>query len=218
MNRYKIILPLLCLPLLLSAQDGEWIGIPGLNGNGIQLNDQPSFLRVITAATLSYGLSEWVLQEEKDLHFYQVRTGLIGTTRGTVLLENFGIEARLAPWFGLGIEWNTQQWLYPEKNGWGMGIMSFYRWHLFGRKRFSPYLEYGAGLFHGFSKFPPEGTQFTFNLSSQLGVEYTLPNEHKLRLSYGHLHQSNNGLLDPNPGEDGNGFHLTYLWRWGKPK
>jgi len=45
-------------------------------------------------------------------------------------------------------------------------------------------------------------------------VEYTTERKNKLRLSYGHIHQSNNDLLDPNPGEDGNGFNFTYLWFW----
>jgi hypothetical protein len=148
------------------------------------------------------------------LNFYQVRGGVFGTLRGTVIMENFGIEKRVAPWFGLGLEINNQQWLYEEKNGAGIGFNTYYRWHIFGRKKISPYIEYGAGFFYGFSEFPPNGTNFTFNLTTQIGAEYTFEDKNKLRLGYGHIHQSNNELLDPNPGEDGNGFNITYLWFW----
>jgi len=176
--------------------------------------DQNSFIGVISLAAVTYGLAKFVFNNNKALNFYQVRAGVFGTEGGTVVMENFGIEKRVAPWFGLGLEVNNQQWIYEEKNGAGIGFNTYYRWHLFGRKKISPYLEFGAGLFYGFSEFPPNGTNFTFNLATQLGAEYTFENNDKLRLGYGHIHQSNNELLDPNPGEDGNGLNLTYLWFW----
>jgi hypothetical protein len=57
-------------------------------------------------------------------------------------------------------------------------------------------------------------TKDAFNLTTQMGMEYTLEIKNKLRLGTGHIHQSNNELLDPNPGEDGNGFNITYLCSW----
>lgn len=195
------------------SQDKDWPGIPGMNYDGIVLIDQNSFLSVLGAATVSFGLAEFVFKES-DLDYYGFRTGIYGTTRGTVILENFGIEKRVSSWFGLGLEINNQQWLYEEQNGAGMGFNTYYRWHLFGKKKIAPYLEYGAGVFYGFSEFPPGGTKFTFNLTTQLGLDYTFENKNKLRISYGHLHQSNNGLLDVNPGEDGNGFNVSFLWFW----
>lgn len=176
--------------------------------------DQTTFVGLISVAALSYGLTKFVFKENETLNFYQVRAGVFGTEGGTVVMENFGIEKRLAPWFGLGLEINNQQWIYEEKNGAGMGFNTYYRWHLLGKKKISPYIEYGAGFFFGFSDFPPNGTNFTFNLTTQVGAEYTFEDQNKLRLGYGHIHQSNNELLDPNPGEDGNGLNITYLWFW----
>jgi hypothetical protein len=62
-----------------------------------------------------------------------------------------------------------------------------------------------TGFFHGFGESPPNGTNFTFNLTTQVGAEDGLENKVTLRLGDGHIHQSNNELLDPNPGEDKNG-------------
>jgi hypothetical protein len=99
-----------------------------------------------------------------------------------------------------------------------MGINTYYRWYLFGKKKISPYIEYGAGLFYGFKKFPQNGSNFTFNLTNALGIEYTIKNQNKIRLSYGHIHQSNNNLFNENPGIDGNGLNFTYLWFFKKSK
>jgi len=196
------------------SQDNQWPGVPLLDESGIVLMDQTTFVGLISVAALSYGLTKFVFKENETLNFYQVRAGVFGTEGGTVVMENFGIEKRLAPWFGLGLEINNQQWIYEEKNGAGMGFNTYYRWHLLGKKKISPYIEYGAGFFFGFSDFPPNGTNFTFNLTTQVGAEYTFEDQNKLRLGYGHIHQSNNELLDPNPGEDGNGLNITYLWFW----
>lgn len=218
MNRqqYLTLLLLLAIGLNARAQKGEWPALPGLDysESSIALIDQESFMALAGAATASFILAEWVLKDVADINYYQARAGMVGTSGGTVMLENFGIEKRLAHWFGIGLELNTQQWFYEEKAGAGIGFNTYYRWYLRGRKRLSPYIEYGAGLFRGFSEFPPDGTRFTFNLTTQLGLEYQLNNQDKVRLGYGHLHQSNNGLLEPNPGEDGNGFNVTYLWLW----
>jgi len=201
---------------MLHAQDNEWPAFPGLDYSerSIALIDQESFIVLSGAAITSFVLSEFVLKDVKDLNYYQTRFGIVGTTGGTVLIENFGIEKRLTHWFAIGLELNNQQWFYPQGNGFGIGLNTYYRWYLLGRKKISPFLEYGAGVFHGFSKFPPDGQQFSFNLTTQIGVEYTFDNENKIRLGYGHLHQSTNDLIVPNPGEDGNGFNVTYLWFW----
>ena len=95
----------------------------------------------------------------------------------------------------------------------GAGGKIYVRWYAFGKKRLSPYLEYGTGLFFGFEKFPYNGTKTTFNHSSHLGIEYRLKNNRRIRLSYGNFHQSNNGWIgDANPGYDGNGFNISYAW------
>ena len=47
--------------------------------------------------------------------------------------------------------------------------------------------------------------------------ESTVPNfkkhyQDKIRASYGHIHHSNNNLFDVNPGIDGYGVNVTFLW------
>lgn len=190
-------------------------GLPPIGGGGITLMDQTSFLVVMGAAVASYGLAEFVCRDT-NLNFYQARLGFIqGQGNTSVIIENFGIEKRVAPWFAIAIELNNQQWFNQEARGMGVGLNTYYRWYAFGKKRVSPFIEYGAGLYHGFNAFPTDGTRFTFNLTTALGVEYTLNNQNKLRVSYGHLHQSNNDLLPTNPGFDGNGFSISYSQFWG---
>ena len=191
----------------------SWPGIPGLDENSFAVYSQETFLGVFGAAVLSYGLAELVFKDE-NLHYYQFHTGMFGTEEGTIIMENFGVEKRVAPWFGLSAEANVQQYIKSDYAGAGMGFMGYYRWYLFGKKRFSPYLEHGTGCFWGFNKFPQGGSNFTFNLTSQLGLEVTRKNLDKMRFSYGHIHHSNNGLRPENPGLDGNGFNFAYLWFW----
>ena len=40
-------------------------------------------------------------------------------------------------------------------------------------------------------EFPTNGTNSNFNLTTQIGAEYTTENKIKLHLGYGHIHQSN---------------------------
>jgi hypothetical protein len=167
--------------------------------------DQSTFIGGICIAALSYGLAQFVYNDTEAFNYYQVRARVLGTTGGTVLMENFGFEKRLDSWFGLDLEINNQQSINEEKNRAGIRFNTNYRWHLFGRRRIGPFIEYGAGFFYGFSEFPLNGTNFTFNLTTQVGAEDGLENKVTLRLGDGHIHQSNNELLDPNPGEDKNG-------------
>ena len=180
------------------------------------LIDQDGFYKVMAAASLSFVLSEFVFKEA-DLNYFQARASYFDTGEGTrIMAQNFGIEKRLSHWFGIGIETYAQQFREPNDRGMGLGINAYYRWYAFGKKRLSPFLEYGTGGFYGFKPFPADGGKFTFHLTTSVGLEYTLKNENKVRLTYGQLHQSNNGLFESNPGVDANGFTLTYLWRWKK--
>ena len=202
-------------------KEGEWGGIPGMNGSGITLINQTSFPFLMGAAITSYTVAELV-GKDSTLNYYQSRLGLYGVTnRTTIAFQSFGIEKRVAPWFGIGVEGIMQQWktrMPSNHSGFGVGLNTYYRWHLFGKKRLSPYLEYGAGVFQGFRKLPFNGSNFTFHLTTSLGLEYTFKDQNKMRLSYGYLHQSNNDLFEPNPGLDGGGLQFTFLWFWAKSK
>jgi hypothetical protein len=231
---FKQIIVLLLIPLYFSSSiskaqsnQSSWPCVPGFGPESpVSLTNQETFFGVIGAAAISAALAEFVFKNNEKIQYYQNRIGMNNEHfwgYKKVFHQNFGFESRLAPWFAIAAEANWQQWIdqnpgieSSNSQGAGMGIMSYYRWYLFGKKRISPYLEYGAGLFYGFNEFPSNGTHFTFNLSTQLGLEYTFKNQNKLRLSYGQFHQSNNGLYELNPGYDGNGFSITYSWFWKK--
>ncbi|MEO1415935.1 MAG: acyloxyacyl hydrolase [Bacteroidota bacterium] len=208
-----LMLSSLCLPSLQAQGQDGWPGIPPIRvGDPLVLINQTSFLVVMGAAATSYAITKWA-GDNQTLNFALVRGGYFGAMFHTsIVMENIGLEKRLAPWFGIGLELNNQQWIAPNYSGAGMGLNSYYRWYVLGSRRFSPYMEHGAGVFYGFSKFPEGGTNFTFNLTSAFGVEYTFDNQYKIRTSYGHIHHSNNNLLDVNPGIDGNGVNVTFLW------
>jgi hypothetical protein len=132
-NRILLLLILISSSML-HAQDKEWPAFPGLDysDRSIALIDQESFIVLSEAAITSFVLSEFVL---KDLNYYQTRFGIVGTTGGTVLIENFGIEKRLTHWFAIGLELNNQQWFYTQENGFGIGLNTYNRWYLLGRKK-----------------------------------------------------------------------------------
>ena len=193
--------------------DGALPSPPILEHETLRLADQETFLLVMGAAALSYGIAEFIARND-DIHFYQIHGGVFTSSAGTIFMQNAGIEKRPAPWFGLGLEFNLQQWANGANSGAGVGFNTYYRWHIFGRKKLHPFIEYGAGTFLGFRQLPEDGTNFTFHLTTSAGLEYRFANQNRFRLSYGTLHQSNNDLLSRNPGLDGNGFAFAYLWYW----
>lgn len=227
--KYLIILfiPLLLFSSTLKAQApaNDWFHIPGFTPESpLTMTDEKSFLVIMGGAALSYALSEYVFKNEEQQDFYQVRIGMNkehAWGHKTVWSQNFGVERRVAPWFAIAVEFNLQEWndqtsiiASKDKFGIGTGLMTYYRWHIFGRKKISPFLEYGAGVFMGFKKFPYNGSHFTFNNSTKLGIEYTFPNQNKLRIAYGQNHQSNYGLADSDPSYNGDGFTVGYAWFW----
>ena len=181
----------------------------------LTLIDQDGFYKVMAAAGLSFMLSELVFKEA-DLNYYQARASYYNTDGTSVFGQNFGMEKKLSHWFAIGVEGYAQQFKDQGSTGMGFGLNAYYRWYAFGKKRLSPFIEYGTGGFYGFKPFPTGGSKFTFHLTSAMGMEYELKNQNKVRLTYGHLHQSNNGLFELNPGMDATGITLTYLWRWKK--
>jgi len=201
--------------------EGEWPGIPGIDGGGITLMNQNNFFILMGSAASSYLIAEF-LSDTLHENYYQSRFGVYGVSNNTVIaLQSFGIEKRVAPWFGLGVEFILQEWqgsTPSNYSGAGIGLNTYYRWHLLSKYPLSPYLEYGAGVFNGFNKLPYNGSNFTFHLSTSLGLEYNFENRNLLRLSYGHLHQSNNGLFESNPGLDGGGVQVSFLWFWAESK
>lgn len=196
----------------------KWPEIPGLeHGGPITLTNEKIFIRVAGAAAVSYILAKYVLKSEEQGDFWQVRVSNAVGEYKTVFKQSIGVERHLAPWFAVALEFNFQQWFdnspFAPSNansGFGVGLQPYFRWYVFGKKRISPYLEYGTGFYQGFTKFPYNGTKFTFTHSSHLGIQYTIKNGNKLRLSYGQYHQSNNDWWSVNPSFNGNGFQITY--------
>jgi hypothetical protein len=223
-NIIIVIITLLISSLLASDIGEDWYTILGFSPDSpLTLTDQETFICAISLATISYTLAEFVFNNYENVDFYQIRMGMnkeYGWGLRDVWHQNLGLEQRVAGWFSLGAELNLQEFYDDspnlsnnEKFGFGTGLMTYYRWYFLGDFFISPYFEYGTGIFYGFSKFPANGTKFTFNHSTQVGLEYTLRNQNKIRIGYGNFHQSNNGWLDRNPGHDGDGFSLSYSVR-----
>jgi len=230
-HRYRTTLMVLAFIFMLTATlkaqnpGSDWFSIPGfVSENPLVLNDEISNVVVLGAAVLSYTLAEFIFKEGENLNFYQARIGMNkeyfwGLRK--LHHQNFGIENRVAPWFAFALETSFQQWNDITPNiedefsfGLGAGLMSYYRWYLFGKKKLSPFMEYGTGFFYGAENFPFNGTNFTFNHSTQFGLEYTFKNNNKIRVTYGYFNQSNHALVQPNPGYDADGFSISYSWFW----
>lgn len=225
MKKLFYIIVLISVTQSISAQNkGGWPFIPGFDpALPTTLTDKTTMASVLGLAALSYTLEEYVFKNHENVNFYSARAGMNNEYAfglRNVWHQNLGVEHRVASWFSVSAEFNLQEWSDTspgiesnQKFGLGTGIMTYYRWYLFGKKRISPYLEYGTGIFLGFRKFPYNGTNMTFNNSTQIGLEYTLSSGSKARLSYGNFNQTNHNLLDSNPGYNGNGFSISYAWR-----
>lgn len=164
---------------------------------------------------LSTYLAETRTPEDHKTNFYAVQAEFYHGLRNTsVLSEGFGLERRLAPWFSIGVEVTVQQMLAPSYAALGASLNPQFKWYLLGDATLTPFIAYTSGLHYASTEFPQGGTQFTFRLICAIGIEYKLTPRHRARLSVGHLHQSNNNLLPVNPGYDGDGIALSYLWAW----
>lgn len=231
-NKIKNIFLLSILVFLIStrslaqSKQDSWPHIPGITSE-ILAKKEPFYI-VMGLAALTYSLSEFVFKDSLNMNFYQPRIGMNNEHYWglrKVFQENFGLEKRVAPGFAIAAEFNMQQWVDQTPNiesknklGFGTGLMTYYRWYLLGKKSFSPYFEYGAGLFFGLKRFPYNGSKFTFNHTVQLGFEYTFENKDKVRLGYGLFHQSNANLSQPNARYNADGFNITYSWFWKNTK
>lgn len=199
----------------------EWPEIPGLHHGGpITLTNQKIFLRVAGATVVTYLLTKFVLKPQEEQDYRQIRQSYAVGEFKTVTKQHIGVERRLAPWFSVALEFSFQQW-FDERNdlneahkfGLGIGLQPYFRWYILGKKRISPFLEYGTGFFQGFEKFPHDGNNYTFTHSSHIGIEFTFKKGSKIRLGYGQFHHSNNDWWKENPGYNANGFNLTYSWK-----
>lgn len=222
MRKHFLFILLILVSLNTQAQGkNSWPHIPGFDpALHTTLTNQKTLIGVLSLAALSYGLEEFLLKNHENISCYSARVGMnneYGYGLRNLWHQNLGVEHRVASWFSVSAEFDLQQWydqtpLIKENQrfGLGVGIMTYYRWYLFGRKRLSPYIEYGTGVFTGLKKFPYNGTHLTFNNSTQLGLEFTLKNDSKIRLSYGNFNQTNYNLFKSNPSYNGNGFSIGY--------
>lgn len=225
MKRFTLFLLLvISLHDLLAQSKSDWPHIPGFDpALPTTLNSKESFIGVMGLAAVSFALEEFLLKKHENVSYYTARGGMnkeYAWGLKNVWHQNIGIDYRVASWFAVTAEVNIQEWSDQspgleerETFGLGMGLMSYYRWYLLGKKRISPFIEYGSGLFWGFREFPSNGTKFSINHSSQIGIEYSLKDANKLRLSYGHFHQSNYNWLASNPAYDAYGFSIAYAWK-----
>ena len=188
-----IILLFITMGKTYAQSKNDWFHIPGFDpALPTTLTDRTTLVGVLGLAVLSYSLEEFIFKNHSNVNYYVARTGMnkeYAWGLKNVWHQNLGVEHRIASWFSLSAEFNLQEWSdrspkisSRDKFGLGAGLMTYYRWYLFGKKRLSPYIEYGTGIFYGFKKFPYNETNFTFNNSTQLGLEYTLKNKSKIRL------------------------------------
>lgn len=222
MKRTIFVLLLTLLFTNANAQSkGDWFHIPGFDpALHTTLTNRSTLIGVIGLAAISYNLEEFVFKNHENINFYTARVGMNNEYAWglkNVWHQNIGVEHRVANWFSVSAEFNLQEWhdqspQLGSKNqfGIGTGLMTYYKWNLLGKKQISPYIEYGTGAFYGFKKFPYNGTKFTFNNSTQLGLDYTLKNRNNLSISYGNFNQTNYNLLKSNPAYNGNGFSVRY--------
>lgn len=177
--------------------------------------NQTIFLVAIGLGAVSTFLNEVVLPPEEKTDFFAVQGEYYYGARATsVFSQDFGIERRLSNWFSIGLELTVQEMWAQDYATFGVSFSPQFKWFLFGNSKFSPFLLYTAGLSYANDVFPQGGTNFTFRLLYGLGLEYKLSTTQRVRVSASQLHQSNNNLLSPNPGYDGYGLALSYIWKW----
>lgn len=208
------------LPAVAHAQD-PWPAIPGIDEGAASVHSQATFVPTLGLAALSYGLARWVDPSDRA-HRMQARFGVYGLQDHLVFNQVVGVEQQVSPWFSLSWELMFQEWRADlatgNTHGVGVGLNPWAKWTAFPKRKVSPFVEAGTGAFYGFSRFPEAGTRFTFHLNTNLGLEWDLASGDCVRVTYGHLHQSNNGLGERNPGIVGNGLTATWSRRFASER
>lgn len=209
----KISISTLLFTLFLSSNLFGQINPLGKDNSFLALDRHAGFAFMTGAGIGSILLSKFATKDT-PMDFYQAHVGYFGGNDYSVFMQNFGVERAFSSWFALRLEANVQEFSKPDYSSAGIGLKFYCRWTALGKKKLSPFFEYGAGIFNAFTAFPEGGSNFTFNLSYAIGFEYQLENQNKIRLDVDFLHHSNSGLFDTNPGFDGNGLSLSYSWFW----
>ena len=190
------------------AQASELPGIPGIDDGGLSIKSTGTFLAFVGLGLGSGAVDLW-LSPDDTINLAQVQTGYFGLEDGGIWMLNAGLEKRVAPWFGHAIELNMQQWSQGDEGSIGGGLVSYGRWLVPLKAPVRPMIEGGSGLFFSADPFPADGTKFTFNLSTRLGLEIDVSDAYRMRVLYGHVHHSNNGIVLPNPGIEAHGLTLA---------
>lgn len=230
MKKTKILLLAAVMVILSNTAFADVFNPLGTENCALALDRETGFIVMSSSALASFLISEF-FSDAPHLDFYQVHSGYYYGESGSggamfpggqsytsenysIIMQNFGMEREFSPWFSMLLEGNLQEMANDDYFSMGIGLKPYCRWTLFRKWVIHPYIEYGAGIFYAFSKFPENGSNFTFNLNYGVGLEYILPNKDKIRLDANFKHQSNNNLFDSNPGFDSNGISLSYCWYW----
>nr|BFF40099.1 hypothetical protein BACY1_19040 [Tenacibaculum mesophilum] len=132
--------------LNLNAQSkNDWSHIPGFDPTlHTTLTNRSTLIGVLGLAALSYSLEEFVFKNHENINFYSARVGMNNEYAfglRNVWHQNIGLEHRVASWFSISAEFNIQEWQDQtpfiqdnQKFGLGVGLMTYYRWYLFGKK------------------------------------------------------------------------------------
>lgn len=216
----RVLVLVVCLSMLAFntvQSQAPWPAIPGIDEGQASVHSQETFVPALALAALSFGFARWIDESERA-HRAHGRIGIYGLEGYWVFNQTVGVEQQVTPWFSLSWEFLVQEWAANDssgnKAGAGIGLIPYAKWTALSTHRLSPFVEIGTGAFYGFQRFPASGTRFTFHLNTNLGVAWKLNGDDVLRLTYGHLHQSNNGLGDRNPGIVGNGATVTWSRRF----
>ena len=204
----------LCVLLLPSVKANAQFNPLGRENTVIGLDRQNGAIIMTALGIGAYFLTKNVPDEKKS-KFYQLHFAFFQGDGYKVYMQNFGLEREYSNWFSLRAEGNIQEFIRDENSGdntFGLGFKLYSRYTAFGKKKVSPFFEYGAGLFTALKQFPFDGSRFTFNLTYAAGLEFTLANENKIRVDYNFIHHSNANIGSRNPGFDANGVSVSFSW------
>lgn len=146
MKKHILFILLMLTFLNLNAQSkNDWSHIPGFDPTlHTTLTNRSTLIGVLGLAALSYSLEEFVFKNHENINFYSARVGMNNEYAfglRNVWHQNIGLEHRVASWFSISAEFNIQEWQDQtpfiqdnQKFGLGVGLMTYYRWYLFGKK------------------------------------------------------------------------------------
>ena len=154
------------------------------------------------AATDGRRIPAYGLEGDRRWHIHGGYGGSVQDKDDTFLLIGVGFDQFIADGLSLGLELNAMSFHQEIEDTEGLNACLMLRWHFIRQRRWTMFLDAGAGLLVSLNDVPAQGSSLNFTPQAGLGFTFDLGDDIRLLTGMRWHHTSNANLYRDNPGRD----------------